>query len=466
MVLGATAIAAVAGKLILKGALDMAGMSLMAGAGAGIWKMSRRPPEVVQVLMHGGVYPVGLKKSPVTFYERDTVTDTDGKQHEIFTYKMEIPLGKSLADFKTRLPALEDKFNCEVKMWLENGLACMKMIMKPLPDRLEFNESMYEALRKHECGVILGDSRNGLRIIDLAKPSTFSMLIGGVAGGGKSNLLNVIICGTACAYAPWDVQFYLVDMKDGVEFAPYENLPHVQSIIDDRGNRKRIIDNVDDCSSMLRSLADAIRIRNQLFKSAGVRNISEYRGLGYELPHIIVIADEFADFGTLDTQKRNKLFTEWGFLTRKGRSAGIHCIICTQIADADSVPRQLKGNLPVKVGFRMTKRENSETIFDSDVAIHIPPIPGRAVLKIGDYENIQVPLLETQTIEEKIIPQLEPYNEIMEEREAELLAEESDDEQLPEDAFIESQQVEPEPEPEPAPKKRGRSKANPDIIAT
>jgi hypothetical protein len=407
---------ALAGKMFIKAAIDIAGATMIGGSAYGIYKLKTTPPGIVQVLKERGVYPADMRWSPVV--EEKT------PKKDVHVYKLTIPTGQSIENFKSCIPAIEDKFDCEVKMWAEGGLAIIECHSKPLPNYVYFNQSMIEALKEYECAVLVGESRGGLRILDLTHPTTPHILIGGLTGGGKSTLLNVMICGSACAYTPWDLQYYLIDLKDGVEFAPYHDLPHVQSTRSKSGDELRVIDNLDDCKDLLRSLVSSIADRNATFRAAGVRNIKEFRGRGGNMPHIIVIADEIGDFAAIqDTKTRNDFFAMWGTLARKGRSAGIHLILCTQIPDAESVPKQIKGNLPVKIGFRMTKRENSETIFDSDVACHIPPIPGRAIIKIGDYENVQVPDLKLHDIENQILPQLEGYFEIMKEMEEERAAE-------------------------------------------
>lgn len=409
--MGVELAAGIIGKLLLKGAMDVVGAGMIGGSAYGIWKLKNTPPEIVNI-MRGRVYPQDMKGNPVISFE--------AKAEDVQIYKMRIPLGKSLEDFKACIPAIEDQMNSEVRIWGDDGTAVIECMVKPLPHFVTFQQYMFEALREHECGIIMGEGRKGLRIIDLTNPTTPHLLVGGATGGGKSNFLNVLICGTASAYAPWDVQFYLVDLKDGVEFAPYRELPHVQSITGKDGEDVRIIDNVDDCGNLLGSLASAIRERNTIFRDAGVRNISEYRKGGGEMPHIIVVADEIGDFASIGEKKvRDALFAGWATLARKGRSAGIHLVLCTQVPDAESVPRQLKGNIPVKLGFRMMKRENSETIFDSDIATRIPPIPGRAVLKVGDYENVQVPYLGLGDIEDQILPQLAGYFDILREIQAE-----------------------------------------------
>ena len=51
--------------------------------------------------------------------------------------------------------------------------------------------------------------------------TNFCALVGGMSGSGKSWLFHVIITGGMLRYPPSELQMYLVDFKEGVEFRPY-----------------------------------------------------------------------------------------------------------------------------------------------------------------------------------------------------------------------------------------------------
>ena len=46
-------------------------------------------------------------------------------------------------------------------------------------------------------------------------------LIGGPSGSGKTNLLLIMISSLAARYSPHEVEFYLLDFKEGVSFAQF-----------------------------------------------------------------------------------------------------------------------------------------------------------------------------------------------------------------------------------------------------
>ena len=55
-------------------------------------------------------------------------------------------------------------------------------------------------------------------------------LMGGATGSGKSNLLHNIILSVAFRYSPEELEFYLMDLKDGVEFTLINEIPEVTEL--------------------------------------------------------------------------------------------------------------------------------------------------------------------------------------------------------------------------------------------
>jgi len=57
-------------------------------------------------------------------------------------------------------------------------------------------------------------------------------LVGGTTGSGKTNLIHVLLTGLAEAYGPEELELYLADFKEGVEFKDYQtaDLPHARIV--------------------------------------------------------------------------------------------------------------------------------------------------------------------------------------------------------------------------------------------
>ena len=147
-------------------------------------------------------------------------------------------------------------------------------------------------------------------------------LIGGRSGSGKSNLVNIIIQNLTYFYSPKEIELYLLDYKEGVEFNAYTNpmLNHASLIA--------VNSNVSYGVTFLEHIIEEKNRRSELFKQAGVKDFKEYRQKGFDLSRIVIIIDEFQTlFTTKERDKVEKMFAE---ILRKGRSFGIHLILSTQ----------------------------------------------------------------------------------------------------------------------------------------
>lgn len=178
-------------------------------------------------------------------------------------------------------------------------------------------------------------------------------LIGGRSGSGKSNLVNVIIQNIAYFYSPDEVELFLLDYKDGVEFNSYTNpyLKHASLIA--------INSNVSYGVSFLEYILLEKDRRSNLFKQYGAKNYKEYREKSLKnLSRIIVIIDEFQTlFTTKDKMLVENMFAE---ILRKGRSFGIHILLSTQTlsgVDVGSIS-QLKSQIGNRIALTMGVEES------------------------------------------------------------------------------------------------------------
>lgn len=91
--------------------------------------------------------------------------------------------------------------------------------------------------------------------------TTQHALIGGMAGSGKSVLLHALILGLATKYKPTDLELYLIDLKEGVEFVPYKHLPHARVVATETEREFAL--------SVLKSVAREMERRGAEFASTG-----------------------------------------------------------------------------------------------------------------------------------------------------------------------------------------------------
>jgi len=189
-------------------------------------------------------------------------------------------------------------------------------------------------------------------------------LIGGRSGSGKSNLVNVIIQNMAFFYSHEEVELFLLDYKDGVEFNSYTQpyLTHASLIA--------VNSNVSYGLSFLEYILEEKNRRSELFKELNSKDFKEYREkTDKKLSRIVIIIDEFQTlFTTRDRIKIEQIFAE---ILRKGRSFGIHLILSTQTLSGVDVGSmsQLKSQIGNRIALSMGQEESNVFLsMNNDVA--------------------------------------------------------------------------------------------------
>jgi S-DNA-T family DNA segregation ATPase FtsK/SpoIIIE len=188
----------------------------------------------------------------------------------------------------------------------------------------------------------------------------------------------------------------MIDPKMGLEFGLYEDLPFLDN---------KIVDNPEEAVNVLVNVVKEMDIRYKLFREENVRKLSEYnkkKSNGEKLPYIVIIIDEFADIILDENQKTRKdLASVVQKLAQKGRAAGVHIIIATQKPVNECFPTMIKGNIPARIAFRVTKSEESNVILGETGAESLFG-KGDMLVKdpnIGAPRRFQAPLIKNDEIE-------------------------------------------------------------------
>jgi hypothetical protein len=382
---------------LVKGLLGtLGGVGLVSGGGYYSYKKFLSPPPILSV----------LSSATGKSFSRASLVSTRKEENGVATYHYKIPSGLSVEDILKCKSAVQDKLDCDFQVWAEDKNFVFELAYNPIPKELYFDrEEVISILADYECAMYLGQSRRGNVIFDFLHDNTPHLLFGGPTGGGKSNLLNQGICGMIVRYTPEELNFHLIDLKDGIELNCYADLPHTKGFYETMAEVKTGLD----------SIIKEIKHRNKLFKQhKGVKKLTEFnRVSSYKLPRIILIADEFAQFGNIpDKKERENMYKKWEEILQKGRSAGIHVMAGTQICDADVFPKQVKGNIDARFGFRFTDPQHSKMITGGSELTSLPNIPGRGMFKLGTmFINTQVPRIKEHQIEEIIKDFMEWMNE-------------------------------------------------------
>jgi S-DNA-T family DNA segregation ATPase FtsK/SpoIIIE len=162
------------------------------------------------------------------------------------------------------------------------------------------------------------------------------LLLGGDSGSGKTNCLNVIICGLASRFTPSQLQLVLIDTAI-VEFYDYAKLPHLAF---------PVLNKIEDCAEALRWLSTELDKRLVEIIHAGHRNIQAYNAAGGTMPYIVVIIDRLNDLTCADT---SDIVSNLKRLTALARPVGIHFVAATDCAEYSAAPHWL---MPGRIAFR------------------------------------------------------------------------------------------------------------------
>ncbi|MEO6944934.1 MAG: FtsK/SpoIIIE domain-containing protein [Lacisediminihabitans sp.] len=267
-----------------------------------------------------------------------------------------------------------------------------------IPESLEFGMLYPEVDLERNAGVLPDTLRGSLACTPAsgsAGPITLDLvtdgphaIVGGTTGSGKSELLVSWVLAMAAQFPPDVVTFLLVDFKGGASFTAVQNLPHCVGVITD----------LDDHTAhrALTSLKAELRYRERALADAGVRSI-EQLPQRHTLPRLVIVVDEFAAM-MQDFPELHELFAD---VAARGRSLGVHLILCTQ-RPAGVVRDAVLANCTLRVSLRVNNRSDSIAVIGTAAAAELPRYPlGRALLCVsgGEPQGAQVALARPEDSE-------------------------------------------------------------------
>lgn len=184
------------------------------------------------------------------------------------------------------------------------------------------------------------------------------------SGNGKSNFLHVLIQNLAFYYVPNEIQLFLLDYKERVEFNAYTDpniLEHARLV--------SVASSVGYGMSFLSWLCKEMQKRAELFKQFDVKDLSDYRKHG-EMPRLIVVIDEFQVLFSESTSKEKERAERYlTTILKKGRSYGVHLILATQTMRGSGIT-SLMSQIANRIALPMDA-EDSDSILSDDAACEL-----------------------------------------------------------------------------------------------
>ncbi|MEJ8595889.1 DNA translocase FtsK [Helicobacter pylori] len=232
-----------------------------------------------------------------------------------------------------------------------------KAVKRELKD-LQKDKEFWTKSSQYEVSVPVGWDINHKEVCFEIGNAQNHTLICDHSGSGKSNFLHVLIQNLAFYYAPDEVQLFLLDYKEGVEFNAYTDpiLEHARLV--------SVASSVGFGVSFLSWLCDEIKKRSELFKQFKVKDLSDYRK-HEKMPRLIVVIDEFQVlFSDKSTQVKGSVERSLNTLLKKGCSYGVHLILATQTMHGTDINPSFKAQIANRIALPMDAEDSSSVLGD------------------------------------------------------------------------------------------------------
>jgi arginine repressor len=320
-----------------------------------------------------------------------------GRFHEgepIFVY--ESPESPIVCYATLDKPPESDRFNQLTAMITK---ACGKVKVDTVPfsqlypatlwtgdSRKEIRAAIGVAGAREKLEFWLGENSKGLGV--------YQSLLFGKPGAGKSYTLHGIINGLAMNYPPDELEMYLLDFKEGVEFQVYVDpergddsgssdeldvskaLPHAK-VISIESDREFGL-------SVLRKINEQFKIRSDEWKSVSndIVKVADYRNKtnGKKMPRILIVIDEFQvlfeDNDSISAEI-NQIFDS---IVRKGRAFGIHLLLASQSPNIKNVTRSVYDFIELRMAMQMNQNVAAQILAEGNTdAVELLDRPGRII---------------------------------------------------------------------------------------
>jgi hypothetical protein len=244
------------------------------------------------------------------------------------------------------------EFNFFIRVGLKNSIM-------GIPRRVEWATAVQALPAGNPFAVAVGVNDNNKVIYqDLRKwPHG---IIAGATGQGKSTQILQWLITLVAKNPPHMLKFIFVDLKEGVELGRFRDLPHTLRFVEEPAEAQAALEWADNEYTR----------RMERFKGV-CQNINGWNSTQLDkLPYIFFIIDELADL-MLDKKLKGPAVETMTKVARKGRAAGIHLIVATQIVEAQVLPLQIRGNFPGRCVFSVPGYSESMTVLNTGLAANL-----------------------------------------------------------------------------------------------
>ena len=303
-------------------------------------------------------------------------------------------VGIDVQALKNKKGALESSFGAIVEdirvSERDRQLVEILIAEKALPTLVRYDQEVMRQLAKPYTFMV-GESLGGFLMGDLL--DIHHMIVAGATGGGKSFFFKQAIVGLA--ESSKHIQFYLIDLKHGVETKLFGRMDNV-----------RIAKEAHEAVAILTAVVAEMESRFKFLEKAGLTEIVPERD---RMDRIIVAIDEASVLFTIEKSSRSTRASAESArdltdrIAKLGRAAAIHLILATQKVVKETIDTRVQTNINARMVFRVNTVASSMTVLGNKMAADLPEIKGRGIWSVGSRDIIvQVPRLTQEEAEERI----------------------------------------------------------------
>ncbi|QHV44152.1 cell division protein FtsK [Bacillus cereus] len=298
------------------------------------------------------------------------------------TYVYELPVGMPSKIIQKVEDVVSEGLNKPVRIQYDNYKLNIRVFDQEIPKKWEWSTNLIQA---GKWLVPIGQSLEQLVYHDFDK--TPHMTLGGLTRMGKTVFLKNVMTSLITAQAN-NTHLFIIDLKGGLEFGPYQNIKQVDSIAEKPLEAFQVL------SAILKKMEEKMLfMKEHHYTNVVETNIRE---------RYFIIVDEGAELCPDKSMNREqqKLLGACqqmiSHIARIGGALGFRLIFCTQYPTGDTLPRQVKQNSDAKLGLRLPTQTASQVVIDETGLESIESIPGRALFKTDRLTEIQVPYISNE----------------------------------------------------------------------
>ncbi|MGE5415205.1 MAG: FtsK/SpoIIIE domain-containing protein, partial [Acidobacteriota bacterium] len=203
-------------------------------------------------------------------------------------------------------------------------------------------------------------------VLNLAREGHVALY--GVPGSGKTTFVQTMITSLAMAYSPNDVNIYILDCG-GRNLSLFEKLPHVGAII--------FADETERVIRLFKRLDKEMRLRKELFASAGVTTLGAYRAQAEaKIPAFVVMLDNYSGFTAAFPDEGDLLLAN---IVREGGNLGIHLLLTAN--NPSMVRYSITSNVTYSIALQLAERGDYGAVLGRMLGVAPDALPGRGMIK-------------------------------------------------------------------------------------